>query len=172
MRKLAVGVAIAIAAGIFLLHAAGPFFEPLCPADATPVTAEFLAGDGLIKTSAGTVDKKGESFVTAGKSGALSYGPWSRLRPGSYAVAWYGNVQSESRPTFDVYSHGAILASGSPDLAPSSNSTELFSQRFRLDAPTDALEFRVMVGEHDNVALHAIRLTTFSCERNAREPAA
>src|SRR5205823_6357102 len=109
--------------------------EPLCPYGSTPVQAEYVAGDGMIKTAAGILQKDNEVFVTAGKKGALTFGPWLTLPVGRYSVAWYGNVMAESRPTFDVSSRGELLKSGSPDLKPSSNEVELFAQRFELSAP-------------------------------------
>jgi hypothetical protein len=155
-------VTLAVIAGFGL---GGPFYNPLCPEYSINTQTEYIAGDGSIATSAGTFDSERQVYKTEAKNGALTYGPYISIPHGSNLVTWFGSVNKDSKPQFQVFSKTTgELSSGKPMLKPTmNNNVALHVIPFEIAAQTDGIEFRVLVSNRDKMDIHSVNLTTLSC---------
>jgi hypothetical protein len=159
----ALALAAAIVGIVSLLFFGGPFYTPWGAAPSKPVQAVYLPGDGRIYTSAGELDAAQRMFKSAGREGALLYGPYVALPPGRYRATWYGTVQRPSRPRFDVtLASRGVLTELTAALAPSNTPAPLQSITFALPQATSAAELRVIVSDDDALTINRVELVALS----------
>jgi FkbM family methyltransferase len=104
--------------------------------------------------------RAGRTVLSAGRAGALVYGPYTYLPAGTYVVRWRGRVLSTSVISFDVVSSRARTrhALKRLRLAASAKSRVLATLAFTLAAPVPDFEARVVVDRTARVSVRELEI--------------
>lgn len=128
-----------------------------------PVRGELVeswrASGPAIHTQCGVRNVPECTLTSSGTSGYLAFGPYTRLEPGNYEVVWAGRGADVSRTSIcEVACNRGRKILREIAIDRSGSSVALARARFHLDKVVDDVEFRVRVGERDNVVLDGIDL--------------